>query len=208
MRPGGLRSRFLGRAAMLLTLLLGAVLAAPASASTAAITAVPSAAGTPSASAGQGLRGDYYRSSNGTALDFATYTGTSIDSSLYGRHRGGRPLRRLDDGARGGTAPALPGVRPVPSLAGGVAGRCRRRPGQRHPGGGHRPATHRGHPRALRRRPRTRPGDRRRAAQADREPGPAGPGNRQCARRSGGRGDRRRPRAVQASFLAPSSLWA
>jgi hypothetical protein len=68
---------------MLLTLLLGAALAAPASVSTAAITAAPSAAGTPSASAGQGLRGDYYRSSNGTALDFATYTGTSIDSSLY-----------------------------------------------------------------------------------------------------------------------------
>ncbi|MFE2427311.1 hypothetical protein ACFXJ5_11240 [Streptomyces sp. NPDC059373] len=69
---------------MLLSLVLGAAgLTAPEEVSAAPTTAAPSVAGAPAPAAGQGLRGDYYRSSNGTALDFATYTGTSIDSSLY-----------------------------------------------------------------------------------------------------------------------------
>ncbi|MGA5699611.1 LamG-like jellyroll fold domain-containing protein [Peterkaempfera bronchialis] len=81
MSPGRFRIPLLHRLAVLLPLLLGAALLAPASVSAAPAAAAGSATG--SASADPGLRGDYYRSSNGTALDFATYTGTRIDSSLH-----------------------------------------------------------------------------------------------------------------------------
>ncbi|MFE7215521.1 LamG-like jellyroll fold domain-containing protein [Streptomyces sp. NPDC057611] len=79
MSPGRLRIPFLGRLAALLPLLLGAALLVPAQ-----VSAAPAAASPPSAEAADlGLRGDYYRMSSRTALDFASYTGTRIDNSLY-----------------------------------------------------------------------------------------------------------------------------
>ncbi|WP_377268103.1 LamG-like jellyroll fold domain-containing protein [Peterkaempfera sp. SMS 1(5)a] len=79
MSPGRVRIPFLvRRLALLLPLLLGAALLAPGT-----VGAAQAAPAAPAATSDQGLRGDYYRSSSGTALDFATYTGTRIDSSLY-----------------------------------------------------------------------------------------------------------------------------
>ncbi|MFJ8344774.1 LamG-like jellyroll fold domain-containing protein [Streptomyces sp. NPDC094153] len=79
MSPGRLRIPFLGRLAALLPLLLGAALLVPAQ-----VSAAPAAASRPSAEATDlGLRGDYYRMSSSSALDFASYTGTRIDNSLY-----------------------------------------------------------------------------------------------------------------------------
>ncbi|MGV9991599.1 LamG-like jellyroll fold domain-containing protein [Streptomyces sp. NPDC003374] len=79
MSPGRPRIAFLGRLVALLPLLLGAALLVPAQ-----VSAAPAAASGPSAEASDlGLRGDYYRMSSGTALDFASYTGTRIDNSLY-----------------------------------------------------------------------------------------------------------------------------
>ncbi|GHD49920.1 hypothetical protein GCM10010335_60060 [Streptomyces galbus] len=64
---------------MLLPLLLGAALLTPAPAGAAPTAASPA----PAAADGLGLRGDYYRMSSATALDFASYTGTRIDNSLH-----------------------------------------------------------------------------------------------------------------------------
>ncbi|MEU6343141.1 LamG-like jellyroll fold domain-containing protein [Streptomyces sp. NPDC046977] len=78
MSPGRRRTTWLGRFAALLPLLLGAALMAPPPAA-----ARPTVTDAPPAAADTGLRGDYYRMTSGTALDFAQYTGTRIDSSLH-----------------------------------------------------------------------------------------------------------------------------
>ncbi|WP_330469055.1 PA14 domain-containing protein [Streptomyces longwoodensis] len=79
MSPGRTRIPLFGRLVVLLPLLLGAALLTPAPAGAAPTAASPA----PAAADGLGLRGDYYRMSSGTALDFASYTGTRIDNSLH-----------------------------------------------------------------------------------------------------------------------------
>ncbi|TKS97066.1 LamG-like jellyroll fold domain-containing protein [Streptomyces galbus] len=83
MSPGRTRipllGRVRGRLVVLLPLLLGAALLTPAPAGAAPTAASPA----PAAADGLGLRGDYYRMSSATALDFASYTGTRIDNSLH-----------------------------------------------------------------------------------------------------------------------------
>ncbi|WP_392567457.1 PA14 domain-containing protein [Actinacidiphila glaucinigra] len=83
MSPGRRRTNGFARLIALVALLLGAALLTPvtASARPPATTDVPT--DVTAASADAGLRGDYYRMSSGTALDFARYTGTRIDSSLH-----------------------------------------------------------------------------------------------------------------------------
>lgn len=83
MSPGRRRTNGFARLTALVALLLGAALLTPvtASARPPATTDVPT--DVTAASADAGLRGDYYRMSSGTALDFAQYTGTRIDSSLH-----------------------------------------------------------------------------------------------------------------------------
>lgn len=81
----------------------------------------------------------------------------------------------------------------VPALVVSLGGR-RRRSRQRRPRLPRRAAAHRGHARALRRRPRTRPRHGRRPAQADRQPRPAVARHRLLPRHSARRLDRRSPR--------------
>ncbi|MGW3018911.1 LamG-like jellyroll fold domain-containing protein [Streptomyces longwoodensis] len=79
MSPGRTRIPLFGRLVVLLPLLLGAALLTPAPAGAAPTAASPA----PAAAGDLGLRGDYYRMSGPTALDFASYTGTRIDNSLH-----------------------------------------------------------------------------------------------------------------------------
>lgn len=110
------------------------------------------------------------------------------------RHRGRRPLRRLDHGARRSLPPALPRLRARTRAHRLPPGGRRRRSRQRRPRLPRRAAAHRGHARALRRRPRTRPRHGRRPAQADRQPRPAVARHRLLPRHSARRLDRRSPR--------------
>ncbi|MCA1218726.1 PA14 domain-containing protein [Streptomyces sp. 8L] len=81
MRSGRFRSPNLRRLAALVPLLLGAALLAPSTAG--AVQAPPSTGSAASAAdTPQGLRGDYYLSSDATSLDFAQYSSTGVESSL------------------------------------------------------------------------------------------------------------------------------
>ncbi|MBM9503228.1 PA14 domain-containing protein [Actinacidiphila acididurans] len=82
MRSGKIRIPNRRRLAALVPLLLGAALLTPAAAGAASAQSdgsAPAAAGDATA---QGLRGDYYLSSNATSLDFAQYSSTGIEPSL------------------------------------------------------------------------------------------------------------------------------
>jgi hypothetical protein len=86
-RPGRFRIPKRRRLTALLPLLLGAALLTPAAASAAPAAAdgSPTAAGTaaaPAATTAQGLRADYYLSSDATSLDFARYSSTGVQPSL------------------------------------------------------------------------------------------------------------------------------
>ncbi len=82
MRPGRFRTTNRRRLTALVPLLMGAALLSPAAVGAASAAAGGSAAPTAAGASDQGLRGDYYLSTNDTSLDFAQYSSTGIEPSL------------------------------------------------------------------------------------------------------------------------------
>ncbi|MEC3997024.1 PA14 domain-containing protein [Actinacidiphila sp. DG2A-62] len=82
MRPGRFRTTNRRRLTALVPLLMGAALLSPAAVGAASAAAGGSAAPTAAGAFDQGLRGDYYLSTNDTSLDFAQYSSTGIEPSL------------------------------------------------------------------------------------------------------------------------------